>query len=535
MKRSGSDVALRFSRRQALRHATTLGLATTLGHASDRPTGAAPRRQIEIKGGGGTMIAAIAGDPGTFNLNLQPDSNAVIAARNIFRSLVTFDLNYAVQPDLAEEWSISDDGLVYTFTLDRSATWHDGETVAASDVQTTLNLILEDDTAPAHDHLAVIASVDTPNDRTVTLTLNRPSASLLPALANDWAFILPSHLYLSGDWRTNPANLEPVGLGPFRFLSYTPGGSIDLGAFHEFDGRGPYLDRLLLQVMPDPERAASALLNGEIDLITYPLPAPLLDQMRQEPGITVSDVLQPRTWFLGFNLARDPIRDLAVRQRVAAAIDREQLVSAAMGGAGVATSAFIPSLLVPGGRDAESVSASSNAGAEDVNASGDLIILTLVYEAGSATAANLAAALTDHLRDSSITIEPVGLEQDAWNSHLASGDFDLALIDGPRWPDPSALRELVGSDGRDNFWSFANPEVDDLFTAADEAMDQTTRAAAFADLEQILADDPPLLPLLSPRTPYVFTNQAIGLPYVQARVPPLLHRFNPARLRTQPG
>lgn len=563
MDRSGPPKAHRISRRQTLRRGAALGLVASATASGPWTTWAAPARQTGLKGGGGTLIAAIGGDPATFNLNLRPDPNATIAARNVFRSLVTFGQDYTIQPDLALAWSISDDGLTYTFELDPDAAWHDGESVAASDVRSTLDLLLDDEAAPAHEHLAVIAGIETPNDRTVVLTLHEPAASLLAALANDWAFILPAHLYLGGDWRDNPANLKPVGSGPFRLLSATPGGSVDLGAFHDYSGRGPFLDHLLLQVIPDPERALAALRNGEIDVITYPLPPSLLDDMRQAPGFTVSDVTQPRTWYLGFNLTRNPISDPAVRQRLAGAIDREQLVDVALGGSGIATTTFVPALLVPaepndrsgpaagaarpvpiaGATGIDPAQDTANAQAAPANptepatlpASTGPLALSLLYDTGDAAAAALATALQGQLQASTIALDLIGLDQSEWQSRLASGGFDLALIIGPRWPDPASLRDLAGSSGRDNFWSFASPMVDELFAAANAATNTTARAAAFAELEQVLAADPPLLPLLTPTTSYVATDRASGLPYDPVFAAPGRLRFNLARLRRPAG
>jgi ABC-type transport system substrate-binding protein len=195
--------------------------------------------------------------------------------------------------------------------------------------------------------------------------------------------------------------------------------------------------------------------------------------------------------------------------------------------------------LVPQARDARptptSTATGGDAGVPDTATSNEPVTLPLIYNVADAAASGLASALRDQLQASNITLDLAGLDQATWQTRLAGGDFDLALVDGPRWPDPSGLRDLVGGNGRDNFWSYANSEVDDLFTAADEATDATTRAAMFAELEQVLAADAPLLPLLSPSTSYAFTDRATGLPYDLTRARPDRHRFNLARLSRPSG
>lgn len=493
-----------------------------------------------LKGGDGTLIVSIASEPVSFNPNLALglDDGARLAAANIYSQLVTLDAAYEILPDLAQRWSITDDGLTYTFDLVRNGTWHDGEPVTADDIKYTLDQIRADETAPAYDRLAAIATIETPNDRTLVLSLSRPSASLLGALGYEGTAILPAHLYDGTDWTTNPANQEPVGSGPFRFLSSTPGGSVDLGAHHKYFGRGPYLDQIILQIIPETDAAVAALVNGEIDLITSPLPASHLDGVRQTPGIVVGEQTLPTITFLGFNLAQGPTAEPAVRSALARAIDRAQLVAVALDGSGQPATTFVPAAIEwAASDDAESVpDIDPVAAAAELDAAGFPVAdggrftLVLPYDAADTEQLVIGALIQEQLRTVEVETELIGLDRAAWQQRLAAGDFDLSLSRGPAWPDPSSLHELVGTDGAGNYWGYAVPAFDELFADAEAIADQEARAAVYQEVALLLTEALPILPLVSRVAHYPHAARATGFFFGESRPEVGLGRFARVRL-----
>ena len=524
-------------------HGFALGLAPLTTSRFRRDVIAAPNRQLGLKGGDGTLIVAVASEPISFNPNLRAElgDGARLAAANIFSHLITLDAAYDILPDLAQRWSITDDGLTYTFDLDRDATWHDGEPVTAVDIKYTLDQIRANETAAAYDRLTAIAAIETPNERTLVLSLSRPSASLLRALGSEGTAILPAHLYEGTDWATNPANQEPIGSGPFRFLSSTPGASVDLGAHHGYFGRGPYLDQLLFQYIPDPDAAVEALVNGEIDLIASPLPPAHRDRLRQTAGIVVDEQPLPLITFLGFNLAEGATAEGAVRAALARAIDRSVLVTAALDGAGRPATTFVPAVIewaaaagdsVPGFDPVAAAAELEEAGFPATD--GVRFRLALLHDVAEAEQERLGALIQEQLRAVEVEVELVGLEEAALRDRLDAGDFGLSFGQGPAWPDPSSLQRLVGADGVDNHWDYADPELDELFTEA-EAIAEEARAAVFREVERLLANDLPILPLVSRSAVYPYATRASGFFFGEDRVEVGLGQFARVRLDLDTG
>ncbi|MDQ3412981.1 MAG: ABC transporter substrate-binding protein, partial [Chloroflexota bacterium] len=308
------------NRRALLRRGLLLGLGGPAAVTTRQGVGAAPPRQLDLKGGDGTLIVSLAGEPLSFNPNLQFDATGYVVACNIFSTLVTLDADYNVLPDLARSWEVAADGLTVTFDLVRRVEWHDGEPVTAADVKYSLEAIMTDESAPANSILGPIESVDAADDTTVVLNLSAPSASLVGSLAWYGTFVLPAHIYEGTDWTTNEANQAPVGSGPFRFASYTPAASIDLLTNYDYYGDGPYVDRLIFQIIPDADTAVQALRNGEIDLVySPPMPMSRLAELRQTPGIMVGEQVAPGAYALGFHLEAGPTSKREVRYALAQA------------------------------------------------------------------------------------------------------------------------------------------------------------------------------------------------------------------------
>lgn len=532
----------RFDRRRLLRSTVAAGLPAVLTGRSVAGMATAPGRQAWFKGGYGTMIAAIGGEPTSFNPNLDSNEHGYVPVCNIFSRLVALDADYNILPDLAERWTITDDGLTYTFQLARGATWHDDEPVTAADVQYTLDQLRAMEDAPAHQWLAPIAAVETPNDRTVVLTLSSPSGSLLAALAYERTFILPAHRYRDTDWSANPANWHPIGSGPFRFLSHTPGATIDLETYYDYFGSGPDLDRLIFQIMPDANAAVEALRYGEIDLILSPTPVELLPALRETPEIAIGEQPLPAIQFLGFNLEREPVSTPAVRRALAQAIDREQIAEQALAGMALPAITLLPAVMawaVAEDDDATVPSYDPTAAASELDeagfpmSGGRRFQLAMPYLATAANHERSAVLIVEQLGAIGVEAELVGLDPDAWEERLRSGEFDLTLVTAPLGPDPITLREYVGTDGALNHWRYRNEAIDELFVEAEASSEVEARAAAYREVQQLLAADLPLLPVVTPVALYPHTERASGLYFSDARGDVGLHQFTEARLERE--
>lgn len=512
-----------WSRRRLLGRGVALGLAglgaATGRWAMQRARAAGLQTPTAQKGGDGTLVVIVSSDPLSFNPDFQVDDGGFPVASNIYNTLLSLNGTYEVIPELATSWEVAEDGLSVTFTLAEGATWHDGQPVTSADVKYTFEQIVADPAAPAATLLSPIEGVDTPDDRTAVCRLKQPSASILGFIAWYGTFILPAHIYQGTDWTQNPANQSPIGSGPFKLVSYEPGSSIELEANFDYFGEGPYVDRLIFNIIPDANTALQSLLNGEADVLHSPSPpASQVPTLQETPGIKVALKQYPSVYYIGFNLEKEPFNKPEVRQAIAQAIDRDQIVEIALAGIGSAATTFYTSAISWAvNNDAQAPSFDPEAAAAALDAAGypanggSRFKAQLVYFTASPEYGDIATVLKQQLAAINIDVELVGLEIGAYGDRMQAGDFDIGLINGFQGPDPANLRIRVGTGGSVNHWRLSNPDIDRLLDEGDAGTDQESRAAKYMELQAILARDLPIVPLANVVVPYPYSDRVSGV------------------------
>ena len=523
------------SRRALLQRGLALGLAApALGRFTAGPV-AAGRAQTPEKGGQGTLIVTIGGDPLSFNPDFQVDDNGWAPSCNIYNTMVTLDADYAILPELAQSWQVADDGLSITFNLVQGATWHDGQPVTSADCKYTIDQIIATPSAPAQPLLSAISAVEAPDDATVIFRLKQPSASLLSFLGWYGTNILPAHIYRDTDWATNPANQQPIGSGPFRFVGYEAGATIELEANLDYWGEGPYVDRLVFSIIPDANTAQQALLGGEADVVYSPSPArSQIATLQETPGIEVVVAPIPSAYYIGCHMEKEPTSNVEVRRAISQAINRQQILDTALGGYGEVATTFYtrgiewaanfdPEAQVPQYDRAAAEAALDAAGYPATD--GTRFRLVFPYFTASPEFADIATVVKQNLGDVGIEVELVALEIGAWGERMQAGDFDIGLIAGLQGPDPDNLKIRVGTGGGVNHWRYANPEVDALLNEGGALTDQAARAEKYHQVQLILARDIPIIPLAEVVLFYPHSERVSGLYFSDAKGRIGLNRF----------
>jgi peptide/nickel transport system substrate-binding protein len=444
----------------------------------------------------GTAILAIPGEPLSFNLDATADDNLWPIACNIYNSLFSLDNNFNVIMELATGYEVSDDGLAITVTLNPLATWHDGEPVTAADVKYTLEQIVGDPTTFAASLISALESVDVVDDHTAVLNLSRPSSSIIGFLSWYGVMILPAHIYEGTDWLENPANMDPIGSGPFKFVSYEAGATVTLEANESYFGEGPYLEGAIYQIIPDPNTEVQALLSGEIDVAG--VPSAQVPTVEADANYVTVPKMYPSPIYLGFNTARAPLDVLEVRQAIAMGIDRDQIVATALAGYGEPQYGYYPTVIEWASNP------DSTAPAFDVEGANALLDeagfpldgdtrfgLQYYIFTGWQELADTATVIKEQLAAIGIEVEIVTLEFAAWEEQLRSGEFDMGSVGGFQGPDPANLAVRWGSAGSFNFWSFKNEEFDSLLIEGDSAPTPEERAPFYFQAQQIMADELP--------------------------------------------
>ncbi len=453
---------------------------------------------------GGTAIVILGSDPEHLNPGLSTGYPVGAVGANIFSGLVRLNAEGRAEGDLAESWTVSDDNLVYTFTL-RAANFHDGTPVTSADVVYSMTDILAANQGRFKTAFAQMASVEAPDPHTVVITLKQPYAPLIGLLTVFDAPVLPKHVYEGTDPLTNPANSEPIGSGPFKFATWVRGERIEIVRNDDYFLDKALLDKIIFRIVPQDVARSTALETGEADLLWgFYLPPADLPRLQANPDLqTWTGITIPALYFVFVNNRTPGLDDARVRQALMYAVDREQIVEQAQGGLGQSASgpfgagfryAYDQSTdyrtLYP--FDPEKARALlADAGVSDLT-------LRFVYDSARGAFAAAGEIMRDQLRGVGITLELQPVERAVMVDRVYNGDFDLSMQSFTSGGDPAIGYHRIYHSADPgtafvNATGYANAQVDALLEQAAGLADQDARAAVYDRAMAILAQDVPTM------------------------------------------
>ena len=464
--------------------------------------GATPQR-------GGTVVVAVNADPGPMNPATTTAGGTHNVTDQIFNGLVGLDDNLNPVPELAASWEIGDGGKVYTFKLVPNVKWHDGAPFTSADVRFTFEQALLKFHARTKAALeSVLAGIDTPDDGTVVFRFKQPYGSLLQRLDVVEASIIPKHIYDGKEVDKDPANLKPIGTGPFRFVEYGKGDHVTLERNpNYFRPDRPYFDKAIYRIIPNATTATQALEQGEVDYLGS-VQGSDLDRLRANKGLTLvqgfggsggsvcQDVLIP-------NLTKAPFDKPEVRRAFYQAIDRQFLLDRVYFGQGGLSTGPISRQLSWAYTDKvraypfdlAAVNSALDAAGLPRGVDGTRFTVTFTH---ATSFAKLGEALRDQLKGAGINLQLEALEVNAANDKVfVKKAFDLGVASYCNGSDPEiGVRRVyvssnIGPILFSNGAGYRNPEVDRLFDAAAAAPDRNARATLYAQMQQILTEDLP--------------------------------------------
>jgi peptide/nickel transport system substrate-binding protein len=238
--------------------------------------------------------------------------------------LIGRDRNGGFKPRIASSWTVSDDRKTYTFHLRKDLKWSDGHPFSAADVVFTLKEFPKYNTYLTK-VIPLLDNVEAPDDVTVVVTLKEPLAIAIELFARENSPLMPKHVYEGTDIPNNPANRKPVGLGPYTFSSWEQGRSITfVRNLYYWDQPKPYLDKVIVALIPSSQQIVNALIQGEADwarLESLQVERALEGSKNGKMKVVKIEVSAPERVALDFNLRRSPMNNLKVRQALFQATD----------------------------------------------------------------------------------------------------------------------------------------------------------------------------------------------------------------------
>lgn len=496
----------------------------------DTPDAEEPEEPEAVRGG--TLNVAISADPGHLNPAITTSGATHTAAELLYNGLVEYTDELEPVPSLADSWEIQDDGETYVFQLRDDVVWHDGEPFTSEDVRYSFEEVLAEHHARTAASMgAALEAVETPDDHTVILRFAQPYAPLLQQLDVTEAPIIPAHIYADTDPLENEANMEPVGTGPFRFVSYTPDSEIVFERNEDYwKEELPYVDRLVQRIIPDGGAQVVALEGREVDWL-WGAPGPELQRLREEDGDL--EFLQTPVnpgganciMTISFNLENPTFQDLDVRRALFHALDREQFLERVLFGEGQVAEAPISSgipfahaedvdlpafdrdeaesLLEAAGwvRDDEGIREAQ--GVEGVDDGTPLAFDFLHFPAFSQYGELLRAQLAEIGADVELrALEPPVFAETVFGER----DFDTNIISYCNGTDPEiGVRRMydsaqIGSTPFSNSSAYEDPDVDRLFDEAQRTVDLDQRGDIYGQIQGIVAED----------LPYIWVVETVG-------------------------
>jgi peptide/nickel transport system substrate-binding protein len=508
--------------------AVALAACTEVGGApGERAAGSGAERPVA----GDTLVEATIADISGLIPNLTSDGASHDVGNLLYNGLVRADRELNIQGDLAESWTFSPDCLSLTFRLRDTVRWHDGRPFTADDVVFTHEAMVHPRTpSPYKDDFQAVQRVEALDPRTVRVSYARPYAKALQT----WSmWMLPRHRlqrYVEeGRLREAPEHRQaPVGTGAYRFREWRPGEKIVLTANGDYYEGPPYLSRIVYRVIPSQATVFLELKARGVDIAN--VTALQYTRQTEYPAFRKAyrkyRYAEPVYTYFGLN-HRDPrFADRRVRQAFAHAIDRQALVEGVRYGlAREATGPYKPGTWVynPGVRrypydPARARQLLAEAGWTETNADGLLVkegrpfTFTVLTNQGNDERKKVAEIIQAALRDVGVGVEIRVIEWAALLKEYVKKRRFEALVLG--WgigldPDQYAIWHSSKT-GPDDFntISYANPEVDALLERGRSTCFQAERKQHYDRLQEILAEDQPLI--------FLYFRDA--LPIVSSRV-----------------
>jgi peptide/nickel transport system substrate-binding protein len=461
---------------------------------------------------GGTFIVGSGNDPATLNLATTISLHDSLAAASVFNLLVKLDHDLNPHPDLAHSWRISEDGLTYIFNLVKNATWHDGKPFTSADVKFTFTEVLSKHHPRGGMVLKAVESVEAPDPYTVSIRLKHPYDPLMKFIGNE-AFILPKHLYENTEILKNPYNIKPVGTGPFVFKEWKKGSHLVFERNPNYFKKGkPYVDKIIVKIVPDTSAKIIAFEAKEIDYLWYVnLPSSEVARFKNRPGFVVSPKgheAHPAIMLMAFNLRKPLFNNLKVRQAIAHAIDKQYIEEKADYGLGkvavgpIASStkwAFDSSVPRYEFNPKKAEQLLDEAGFPRKQ-DGIRFKTSLVTERGSFLFVKASEIIKEQLGKVGIDVELKIMDKSSMiEMTFLKGEYDLHVDGLGTGPDPaiSVARTYVSTNIKPiayaNYSAYNNKEVDELFALAEKAPNVKKRAEYYHKLQQIIVKDLPYL------------------------------------------
>lgn len=410
------------------------------------------------------------------NLDIRHTSGAAleqILIDNIYEGLVSRTQENEIEGRLASDYTVSDDGLTYTFTLNEGIQFHDGTALTSADVVSSYETVRTDATVQGNAEFAKVSSITAPDATTVEIVLTEPDQNFLFTLTGPAGLV-----FKTGD--TTDLKSAENGTGPFTLTRWNKGSTITFARNDDYWGEKAGVAQVEFQYIPDFTAGVNAALAGDVDVLTAVDPnlAPQLEDSG-EFALTKGRTTDKAT--LAFNNQKAPLDDVRVREALRLAIDHDALVEAV--GAGTTLHGPIPEL-DPGYEDLSDVISYDPEKAKSLLAEAGQEDLELTLTIPSFYGTTVPKVLISDFKKVGVSLEVNSVEFPTWLEDVYTNhDYDLSFVlhveprDFGNFADP------------DYYFGYDNTEVQRLYAEALAEVDPDKSAELLAQAARIVSED----------------------------------------------
>lgn len=463
---------------------------------------------------GGDLIIAELSDASSLDPHGSNDVPSSNVQSNLYETLVNRNADGELVPGLAESWTQVDD-VTWEFKLKQGVTFHDGEEFNAEAVKASFDRLLDPEVASPRAFLfEMVTEIKVVDESTVQFVTEYPFSPLLAHLTHNGGSII-SPKSIEEDYAAMKADssvkagsvigTNPVGTGPFKFESWTPGTEIKLVKFAEYAGTPANIDSVTFKVVPESATRVAELQSGYAHIIGAVEPGQVAN-VNSFDGASVLETASSSLTYLGFNTKKEPFNDPKVRQAISKAIDRPTLIEGIYEGFGIpAISPLAPGIF---GYTEDVTSMAYNMDeakallAEAGYADG---FKTTIWTNDNPARQQVAIVLQENLKKLNIQAEIEVMEFGSYLEKTAAGEHDMFILG---WSNPTGdadygLYALFhssqhGDPGNRSFYT--SEKVDELLEKGRREVDSSAREAIYKEALQLISDESPMAFVLHPYT-----------------------------------
>ena len=446
-------------------------------------------------------------DPRSLDPALSTDVPTGRAVAYVFDGLIRFTPDAQIVPGLAREWSVSPDGLTYTFHLRSGVKFHDGRPLSSRNVINSFRRALDPATkggrgwplypiAGAKEYAdgksKIVSGLSAPDDTTVVIRLSEPFAIFPKLLAMPVASIVPDAV---------PSNFgeHPIGTGPWKFVEWKHDDYLLFAKNPAYWGGPPRTDSLRARIIPEPSTAVAEFESGNVDVLYVPEGETRNWEETDDKKALLESAPALRMLYIAINTTRGPLADPRVRQALNYATDARGILDGIMSGRGNLAAGVIPPSL-PGGDSARKGYTRDTAKARQllVAAGHPNGIDIDLWSSQTPPFPRIAQTVQANLADVGIRVKLVQRDASSMREAARAGQTDMALKDWfADYPDaedflyPLLHSTNKGVGGNVSFYS--NPKFDKLVSDARREQDEAKRVSMYRDADMIALNDAPMI------------------------------------------